>query len=239
MCESLGVLLIIFLLFEMLGRMYMYPYVFSRHCLCSVLTDCHRNKVVPVAPRFVFIVPQVVTWIDIGISIGGFVAVMQKEHNQSLPTPYSHAGIAILFVIYLWVVGAFVFFWLRRIDYPSLERGIVDCVAICVPVLAIRIVYSHIFIITADMTWNAVKGDSTAYLIMTMLPEVAIVAITSAIITHISPLACEKRMEWTIAGVEEVRICRWSSDRTGLRTGNTMKCTRSSESALTMIWSGQ
>ncbi|KAE8150738.1 hypothetical protein BDV25DRAFT_129351 [Aspergillus avenaceus] len=173
-CESLGVLLIIFLLLEMLERI---------------------NKIVPVARRFVFIVPQVITWIDIGISIGGFVAVKQKEHNQLLPTAYSRAGIAILFCIYLWMVGTFLFFWLRRADYPEVERRTVNCVGICVPILAIRIVYSLIFIITADMTWNAVKGDSTAYLIMTMLPEVAIVAITSATIQRIPPLARVKEAE--------------------------------------------
>ncbi|KAB8238394.1 hypothetical protein ETB97_012287 [Aspergillus alliaceus] len=173
-CESLGVLLIIFLLLEMLERI---------------------NNVVPVARRFVFIVPQVITWIDIGISIGGFVAVKQKEHGQLLPTPYSRAGIAILFVIYLWMAGTFVWFWLRRADYPAIERRTVNCVALCVPILAIRIVYSLIFIITADMTWNAVKGDSTAYLIMTMLPEVAIVALTSVTIMKIPSLTQEKGTE--------------------------------------------
>jgi hypothetical protein len=123
------------------------------------------------------------------------VAVKNREHNQLQPSPYSRAGIAILFVIYLWMAGTFVFFWLRRVDYPTIERRTVNCVGGCVPVLAIRIVYSLIFIITADMTWNAVKGDSTAYLFMIMLPKVAIVALTSATIMRIPPLAREKRKE--------------------------------------------
>ncbi|PLN83559.1 hypothetical protein BDW42DRAFT_164668 [Aspergillus taichungensis] len=173
-CESLGVLLIIFLLLEMLERI---------------------NKVIPVIHRYLFVVPQVITWIDIGISIGGFVAVKQKEHNQLLPTPYSRAGIAILFVIYLWQVGTFVAFWLRRKDFPLLEHRLLMSVAICVPILAIRIVYSLIFIITADMTWNAVKGDSTAYLMMTMLPEVAITAIATVTIFQIPPLGQQQKME--------------------------------------------
>lgn len=135
----------------MLGQMYVYRHVFFHLCLCQVLTDCHRNKIIPVAPRFIFIVPQIFTWIDISISIGGFVAVKQKEHNQLLPTPYSRAGIAILFVIYLWMAGTFVFIWLRRIGYPNLERSIVNCVATCVPVLAIRITYSLVFISRHDM----------------------------------------------------------------------------------------
>ncbi|KAF9891768.1 hypothetical protein FE257_003249 [Aspergillus nanangensis] len=173
-CESLGVLLAIFLLLEILERI---------------------NKVVPVARRWVFIVPQVVTWIDIGISIAGFVVVKQKDHGQLLPTPYSRAGIAILFAIYLWMAGTFVFFWLRRANYPVVEHRAVRCVGVCVPILAIRVVYSLIFVITADMTWNAVKGDSTAYLVMTMLPEVAIVAITGVVIMQMPPLGRRKGVE--------------------------------------------
>lgn len=37
--------------------------------------------------------------------------------------------------------------------------------------------YSLVFVITADMKWNAVKGDSSRYLGMTMLPEALIVVL--------------------------------------------------------------
>ena len=51
------------------------------------------------------------------------------------------------------------------------------CIGIALPFLFIRVLYSVIFVITSNMTWNAVKGNPTAYFLMTMLPEVAFVAI--------------------------------------------------------------
>lgn len=148
-----------------------------------------RNKVVPIVRRWVFIVPQVLTWIDIGISIGGFVTVARKETGQLLPTPYSRAGIAILAIIFLYTAGVFVYFWLRRDQYAKEEDRLVMCVGVCVPLLLVRVLYPVIFIITADKTWNAVRGSPTAYLLMTMLPEVAIIAACTFTIRNISPLA--------------------------------------------------
>lgn len=152
-----------------------------------------RNKVVPLVRRRTFIAPQVLTWIDIGISIGGFVTVSRKETGQLLPTPYGRAGMALLAIIFLYAVGVFVYFWLRRRQYAREERWLVTCVGGCVPLLLVRVLYSVIFIITADMTWNAVKGSPTAYLLMTMLPEVALIAACTFTIRNISPLAKDER----------------------------------------------
>lgn len=62
------------------------------------------------------------------------------------------------------------------------------CVAVCCPLLLVRVLYSVIFVITADMTWNAIKGSPTAYLLMTMLPEVAFVGVCTFTICGVSPL---------------------------------------------------
>jgi hypothetical protein len=117
------------------------------------------------------------TWIDIAISIAGYVTVTKKEHGKLLPTPWSRAGIAILFIIYLYTVGVWVYFWMQRHRYDAEDSRLAMCVGIGLPFLLVRVLYSLIFIITADMTWNAVKGSPTAYLLMTMLPEVAFVAV--------------------------------------------------------------
>jgi len=65
------------------------------------------------------------------------------------------------------------------------------CVAACVPILFVRVLYSLIFVITANMTWNAVKGNPTAYLLMTMIPEVALVALCIFTIRWIAPASGE------------------------------------------------
>jgi hypothetical protein len=117
------------------------------------------------------------------------VTVSRKETGQLLPTPYSRAGTGILAIIFLYTVGVFVYFWLRRRQYAQEECSLVMCMCMCVPLLLVRVLYSVIFIITADMTWNAVKGSPTAYLLMTMLPEVAFIAACTFTIRNISPMA--------------------------------------------------
>lgn len=155
--------------------------------------------------RRVFWVPQILTWIDIGISIGGFIAVSKKDRDQLLPTPYSRAGIAILALIYFFTAGVFVYFWLRRRQYSQEEYWLAMCVGVCNPFLFIRLLYSLIFVITADMTWNAVKGSPTAYLLMTFLPEVAIVAICTFTVENTSPKdeLADRKDQW--AGNPEER----------------------------------
>ncbi|THC98818.1 hypothetical protein EYZ11_001726 [Aspergillus tanneri] len=108
-CESLGMILIIFLLLEMLEWI---------------------NKSTPTIHRRIFIIPQIITWIDIGISITGFIIVTHKDHAL-LPTPYSRVGITLVAAIYLWMVVTFVVFWLRRGYYSSMERRALMCVAAC------------------------------------------------------------------------------------------------------------
>jgi hypothetical protein len=125
----------------------------------------------------VFWIPRLLTTIDIGISIAGFVTVSSKEHNKLLPTPWSRAGIAILLLIYLYTVGVWVYFWMQRQQYNAEHYTLAMWVGIGLPFLFVRVLYSMIFIITSDMMWNAVKGSPTAYLLMTMIPEVAFVAI--------------------------------------------------------------
>lgn len=67
-------------------------------------------------------------------------------------------------------------------------------VAFCVPLLAVRVPYSLIFIITGNMAFNTMKSNPTAYLIMTMLPGVVIIAACTYIIgTNISPLSKDNK----------------------------------------------
>ncbi|KAF2737370.1 hypothetical protein EJ04DRAFT_117476 [Polyplosphaeria fusca] len=165
-CESLGILLLIFALWEMMEKI---------------------NTTVPIVHKKVFWVPQILTYIDIGVSIGGFVTVSKKEHGQLLPTPWSRAGIAILFLIYLYTAGVWAYFWFRRHQYGQELYWLAMCVGACVPLMFIRILYSLIFVISANMTWNAVKGSPTAYLLMTLLPEVGMVALCCFTVFHTPP----------------------------------------------------
>lgn len=134
----------------------------------------------------IFLIPSLLTWVDIGISIAGWVAVMHVA-NPFAPTPYSQASMALLAVIYLYLVGVYVLFWRRRVEYLEEEQWALRGVTICIPVLAVRLTYSLIFIISGNMKFSAIKGDATAYLIMTMLPEVIIIAVCTFIIAFKIP----------------------------------------------------
>ncbi|OQE17879.1 hypothetical protein PENSTE_c019G08443 [Penicillium steckii] len=168
-CESLGMILIIFLLLEFLERI---------------------NKVINIVGKWIFWAPSIITWIDIGISIGGWVSVMHVEHPL-LPTAWSQASMGLLAVIYVYLVGVFVIFWTRRDKYFQEEKWALHAVTVCLPLLAIRLAYSLVFIISSNMTFNAIKGNPTAYLVMTMLPEVAIIYVCPDVILFVLTLVHE------------------------------------------------
>jgi hypothetical protein len=150
-----------------------------------------------------FWLPSIITWIDIGISIGGWVSVTHAEHPLA-PTPWSQASMALLAVIYIYVVGIFILFWLHRARYFEEERWALAGVAFCISLLAVRVAYSLIFVITGNMAFNAMKGNLTAYLTMTVLPEVDIIAACTYIITtRISPLVEAKNKDQLNTGDEE------------------------------------
>jgi hypothetical protein len=113
----------------------------------------------------------------LGLAIGGFATASKNEHPLD-PTKYTQASFGLFTGLYLIVVYTFWCFWRCRSTFPRDEQLAIRCVAIGLPLLAIRTAYSLIFQITGDMTWNAVKGNSTAYLIMTFLTETAIIYVS-------------------------------------------------------------
>lgn len=101
----------------------------------------------------------------------------------------------LLAVIYVYLVGVFILFWAHRHEYFEEEKWALNGVTVCIPLLAIRLAYSLIFIISGNMKFNAIKGNPTAYLIMTMLPEIATIGVcTYVIVARISPLRKETHL---------------------------------------------
>ena len=110
------------------------------------------------------------------------------RNEQALaPTKYTKASFGLFTGLYLIVAGTFWWFWRARNTFPRDEKLAIRCVAVGLPLLAIRTAYSLVFQITGDMTWNAARGNSTAYLVMTFLPETAIISASCWTILHISP----------------------------------------------------
>lgn len=159
-----------------------------------------------------FKIPQLLTWADLGLAIAGFASAARRENEHPLaPTSLTRASFGLFTALYLWISGMAYFMLTssrrsRRDDgngngqqgqgqglltqnggFPRDERRALSCVAFCLPLLAVRTAYSLVFQITGDMGWNAVKGRSTPYLIMTFLPELAIIYACVFTIMRIAP----------------------------------------------------
>jgi hypothetical protein len=126
------------------------------------------------------------TWADLGLAIGGFAAASRNEHPLA-PTKYTQASFGLFTALYLIVAYTAWCFWRRLDTFPRDERLLVRCAAACLVPLATRTAYALVFQITGDMTWNAVKGNPTVYLLMTFLTETAIIYTAIGAILRVSP----------------------------------------------------
>ena len=87
--------------------------------------------------------------------------------------------------------------------YALPERRAIRCVAYCIPLMVVRLVYSLIFEATGDRTFNSSKGDPTAYLTMTYLPELGIVAVCTTTVLGIPPMEKSKEELEAMSEMEE------------------------------------
>ncbi|KAK7932259.1 hypothetical protein PG985_002971 [Apiospora marii] len=169
-CESFGILVLFFLLLEMLERL---------------------NHFAEVIPTFIFMLPQIVTWACIGISIAGYVSITGND-DPLAPTPFSQSGTAITTLLFAFEVAMFLYMFLVRHDgrrgldmVPPEEAPQFHCLVLCLPLLGLRLLYALLFTITEDDMYSAVSGSPTVYLIFTALPEIAIMASCIWTVLHI------------------------------------------------------
>ena len=148
----------------------------------SIYRDKHLQMI---SPRVLYVL-QLLTLADVGVSIAGFVAVTRREDSLA-PTKYSRVGMALIAAIYIWVAGISGVLWLHRTHIPRVEIQTLNCVAVCTPLIGVRVLYSLLYAITANKILNAVVGNPTIYLFMTIIPEIAIVAICVWTILKIPP----------------------------------------------------
>ncbi|KAK7935023.1 hypothetical protein PG985_000518 [Apiospora marii] len=193
-CESFGMVLIVFLLLELMER---------------------ANKAVPTIDPRAFKIPQLLTWADLGLAIAGFASAARRENEHPLaPTSLTRASFGLFTALYLWISGMAYFLLTSKRShrdgksrqyqdqvnqngsgFPRDERRALGCVALCLPLLAVRTAYSLVFQITGDMGWNAVKGRPTPYLLMTFLPELAIIYACVFTILRIAPPPLKEETE--------------------------------------------
>ncbi|KAL8388735.1 hypothetical protein RB599_010063 [Gaeumannomyces hyphopodioides] len=167
-CESLGVLLLTFLLLGMLER---------------------ANHFVSLLSRWFFRAPLIFSWLGIGLTAADYSLAVRKGDAYSALNPYGIAGLAMFLAIYVATAALALFFLLRRAAFTERERHgerrQVECVAACVPVLGVRVAYTMASRLSPPgyETFNPVRGgDPTAYLVMVAFAEVAVAALCTAAI---------------------------------------------------------
>lgn len=139
-----------------------------------------RNKQTPTPslPKYAFLIPQFLTYIDILIAILSYTLPRpHKKQNPYAPTPYSRTSRAILMTTYIYTLSLLFILWTRRDKCPTAKprKNALMGVVVCIPFMVIRLVYEVVFQVTGDMGFNAVRGGGMRYLFMTFLPEVGVV----------------------------------------------------------------
>ncbi|KAH7141080.1 hypothetical protein EDB81DRAFT_654457 [Dactylonectria macrodidyma] len=154
-CESLGLVLLTFVLLNLLKR---------ANTFVKVLTQWH------------FRVPELICWAGIGISIADYISASSKK-NAMEPGSLTRAGVGLFVALYVWAVFLFLSIAQKWKQVPSNERRSLICFGSTIPFMATRIAYTVTFIATGNEKYSAVVGDALTYLLMTMLMEVSVLAL--------------------------------------------------------------
>lgn len=134
-----------------------------------------RNLSINILTKWHFRLPDLICWAGIGISVADFI-LASKQDNGMAPNAMTQTGFALFISIYVWAVYLFVLCWRHRDALPEEEAPALRCFAYVVPIMVVRIVYSLIYVATGNETFSAIVGNAFAYLFMTMIPEVLIIA---------------------------------------------------------------
>ncbi|KAK1957415.1 hypothetical protein LY78DRAFT_751229 [Colletotrichum sublineola] len=154
-CESLGLVLLTFTLLDLLKRV---------NSFLQVLTQWH------------FRIPELICWAGLAISIADYALASKKTDNAMAPGSLTKAGVGLFAALYFWGVLLFIFLARKWKQVPNSERRSLIGFATCFPFMVVRISYTIAYVSTGARRFSAVNGDTTTYLLMAMLMEVAVLA---------------------------------------------------------------
>ncbi|SMY20682.1 unnamed protein product [Zymoseptoria tritici ST99CH_1A5] len=178
-CESLGIILLIFLYQEFLERI---------------------NKMQRVVHKSYFTVISAVMLLDLALAIGSWVTMSARSGSRNilLPTPWTTASSALIFAVFVYEVGVFVYFFLARkgrnesSDFGPEERRLLLAPAIMTLPMVVRNMHPLIFVGTGSLFWNQVVGNGVVYACMIFAPEVLVIATAVWCIRGVRPLGKEE-----------------------------------------------
>ncbi|KAF6825063.1 hypothetical protein CPLU01_10516 [Colletotrichum plurivorum] len=168
-CESLGLVLLTFVLLDLLKRV---------NSFVRVLTPWH------------FRIPELICWAGLAISIADYVIASRKKDNAMAPGALTQAGVGLFAALYFWGVILFAMLAQKWKLVPEAERRSLVGFGASFPFMVVRISYTIAYVSTGERRFSAVNGDTTMYLFMTFLMEVAILGL----------------VVWTIWGLERLQL---------------------------------
>lgn len=128
----------------------------------------------PLLPRVSFTGFRIITIVALALTVTGITWNMTPE---ALKTPNTEVKIGMILYFVSWVilcVGLVVLFFTRSKIAEGEHRNLL-AVAISVPFLLIRTVYAILVFFEANNTFNALDGNTTVQLVMSVLMEMVIV----------------------------------------------------------------
>jgi uncharacterized membrane protein len=134
----------------------------------------------PVIHRFSFSFFRITTVVALALAISGITWNMTPE---GLKSPNIVVKVGMILYIVSWVVlCAFLGdLFLRRSSIAEEETRTLAAVAISAPFLLVRIIYAMLLWFLADSTFNALDGNNTAQLVMSVLVEMVVVFVCLAV----------------------------------------------------------
>jgi hypothetical protein len=90
-------------------------------------------------------------------------------------TPETKASIIVFLVVYLVLVAFFLFYTFNVSRIQAGERRILIAVGISIPFIAVRLMYSTVFVFTNNLNLSSSFGSVTIFLCMAVIEEMVVV----------------------------------------------------------------
>lgn len=134
----------------------------------------------PVIHRFAFSFFRITTIVALALAISGITWNMTPE---GLKTPNIEVKVGMILYIVSWAILCVLLgvLFLRRSSIAKGENHTLAAVAISAPFLLVRIIYAMLLWFVADSTFNALDGNNTAQLVMSVLVEMVVVFVCLAV----------------------------------------------------------
>lgn len=112
--------------------------------------------------------------------VGGIDEASSDLSDQQDGSKYYKAGIAIFIVIYFLLVGLTIITAWDLYRAPPGENRVYIAVAVALPFIAVRLLYSILSVYTSINAFSAVDGNTIVELCMALVEEFVVVAMYTA-----------------------------------------------------------